>query len=405
MNVSTSKAAPPAHIIGLAKLMTQHYRGDDMQPVIQQLIDRSADPTDAAALMDLAILLQFRGERDLALEIQTQALRVARHFRLPNDVEPAGFRLLAIMAPGDLMSNTPLEFLVEGTDVCVDLFYVGPDMPMPTQWPKADAVFIALSESDQNQSTLAALQQRIDSFPMPLINQPGRIAKLGRDTACSLLQSIPGLVMPTFARLGREQLVELVAKPKELTARLDGAAFPLIVRPLDSHAGHGLMKADTPEAIADYLAESDKDEFYIAPFVDYRSGDGRFRKYRIILIQGQAFAVHMGISDHWMIHYLNAGMNDSAEKREEEARFMTEFDETFGAKHDQALKQIHERFGLDYLGIDCAQTPAGELLIFEVHSAMVVHDMDPPQLFPYKHPQMQKVFGAFLAMLDRRANA
>jgi hypothetical protein len=29
--------------------------------------------------------------------------------------------------------------------------------------------------------------------------------------------------------------------------------------------------------------------------------------------------------------------------------------------------------------------------------------MDPPEIFPYKAPQMQRVFDAFAAMLDRRA--
>jgi hypothetical protein len=29
--------------------------------------------------------------------------------------------------------------------------------------------------------------------------------------------------------------------------------------------------------------------------------------------------------------------------------------------------------------------------------------MDPPNIFPYKAPQMRKVFAAFAAMLNRRA--
>jgi hypothetical protein len=29
--------------------------------------------------------------------------------------------------------------------------------------------------------------------------------------------------------------------------------------------------------------------------------------------------------------------------------------------------------------------------------------MDPPEIFPYKAPQMRKIFDAFAAMLDRRA--
>jgi len=34
---------------------------------------------------------------------------------------------------------------------------------------------------------------------------------------------------------------------------------------------------------------------------------------------------------------------------------------------------------------------------------MIVHAMDSPELFPYKPPQMRKVFTAFLALLERAA--
>jgi glutathione synthase/RimK-type ligase-like ATP-grasp enzyme len=96
---------------------------------------------------------------------------------------------------------------------------------------------------------------------------------------------------------------------------LPGDDFPIIVRPLDSHAGHGLEKLVSPAEIAAYLQEIQSDEFYIARFVDYRSADGQFRKYRVMLIDGKPYIAHMGISQHWMIHYLNAGMAESAEKR------------------------------------------------------------------------------------------
>jgi hypothetical protein len=66
---------------------------------------------------------------------------------------------------------------------------------------------------------------------------------------------------------------------------------------------------------------------------------------------------------------------------------------------------IVERTGLDYLPIDCAETRDGRLLVFEVGTAMIVHSMDPPDLFPYKRPQMDKVFKAFQAMLHKAADA
>jgi hypothetical protein len=62
-----------------------------------------------------------------------------------------------------------------------------------------------------------------------------------------------------------------------------------------------------------------------------------------------------------------------------------------------------ERVGLDYFTIDCAENQSGELLIFEADNTAVVHNMDSPEHFPYKPPQMRKVFEAFARMLYRRA--
>ncbi|MEO7007832.1 MAG: RimK family alpha-L-glutamate ligase, partial [Caldimonas sp.] len=124
-------------------------------------------------------------------------------------------------------------------------------------------------------------------------------------------------------------------------------------------------------------------------------------KYRIVLIDGVAYAGHMGISTHWMIHYLNAGMSDSAAKRAEEEAFMRNFETDFARRHGDALQVVSKRVGLDYLVIDCAETAVGELLIFEVDGGAVVHSMDPAGLFPYKRPQMEKLFAAFRAMLVR----
>ncbi len=113
----------------------------------------------------------------------------------------------------------------------------------------------------------------------------------------------------------------------------------------------------------------------------------------------------MAVSEHWMIHYINAGMMQSAEKRLEEERFMQEFDDRFALRHGAALRAINERIGLDYLVIDCAETPDGQLLIFEIYSSAVVHAMDPVDIFPYKQAPMRKVFRAFRELLAAAARA
>jgi len=187
-----------------------------------------------------------------------------------------------------------------------------------------------------------------------------------------------------------------------LTTIAGDLAFPIIIRPRGSHAGVGLDKAGDAIELSLYLDERDEQEFFMARFVDYASEDGLFRKYRVVFVDGQPYACHMAIASRWDIWYLNAGMGASEEKRREEATFMQTFDIGFGRRHRTALAAIAERVGLDYFIIDCAETKDGALLVFEADNTAVVHDMDHADIFPYKSPQMQKVFSAFAAMLERR---
>ncbi|MBV8696569.1 MAG: hypothetical protein JO052_01725, partial [Bradyrhizobium sp.] len=166
--------------------------------------------------------------------------------------------------------------------------------------------------------------------------------------------------------------------------------------------GVGLAKVDDGRAMVRYLAERPEAEFFVSRFVDYSGEDGQFRKYRVAFIEGRPYAGHMAIADRWDIWYLNAHMSASASKRLEEETFMRTFDIGFGRRHRSALDALAQRIGLEYFTIDCAETRDGALLIFEADNTAVVHNMDPPDVFPYKGPQMRRIFDAFVAMLARR---
>lgn len=384
--------------------MRMALAGTDLTPLGERLLARAhSDAGDAAALLDMSTLLQLRGNLETALAVQAQALAVQRGYRAPGGAD--GLRLLALMAPGDLMANTPLECLLENSGVRLDLYYLNADDQLPAALeglPEHDLLFVAIGESKANQPLLRRLQPALADWPKPVLNRPGLIAALARDQVYAALHGLPGIGIPPIVRLARADLERLGTGAAAPAAWLAGGAFPLLLRPVDSHAGHDLAKIETPAAVAEYLSQVPAGEFYLTPFVDYRSADGWFRKYRIVLIQGRPYACHMALSEHWMIHYLNAGMAENADKRAEEARFMAEFDQDFARRHAEALRAIQTGLGLDYLGLDCAETADGRLLIFEADSCMVVHAMDPPELFPYKQPQMHKVFAAFQAMLQEK---
>ncbi|MGZ5006651.1 MAG: ATP-grasp domain-containing protein [Methylobacter sp.] len=390
---------PTKALIGLAKLMRLAYSGSDLGPLGSQLIERAETETGGHALMDLSTVLQLRGNRDLALSMQAQAIQSQQIYSPPTAAGPITIRLLAIMGPGDLMANTPVEFLLENSDVALDIVYVTQDLPLPAELPDHDVLFVAVAQSDQNMPLLAQIDAATASWPRPVLNRPDRIALMSRNEACALLKSAPGIEMPTTVRIARRILEQIAGQQLPLTDILADGKFPLIIRPVDSHAGKDLDKIEDLDTLASYLQTMPNDEFYIARFIDYRGPDGLFRKYRIVLIDGKPFVCHVGISGHWMVHYLNAGMAESAEKRAEEERFMIDFDSTFARQHAEAFTAINERVGLDYLGIDCGETADGKLLIFEIDSCMIVHAIDPVDIFPYKQPQMKKVFGAFRRML------
>ncbi len=400
-------ATPYAPLIGLAPLMRLAFLQQDLAPLGEALLARAqAHPDDAHACLDFSTVLQLKGQRELALAVQAQAIELQQWYSLPAQAPQSGpgFKLLVVMGPGDLMSNTPIEFLVEQSDVAMDLLYLTADSDFPEEVPEHDVLLVAVAESDANQPLLARLAAFLLEWPRPVVNLPQHIAHTSRDGLCARLQDVPGVAMPRTARLDRAQLQALASGELTVGSLLPGDDFPLIVRPLGSHAGHDLERMASAADLRVYLQKVGAERFYIARFVDYRNDDGQYRKYRIALIDGLPYICHFAVSSHWMIHYLNAGMDESALKREEEARIMAHFDDEFARRHAQAFAAIDARMGMPYLGIDCAETRDGELLVFEADNAMIVHAMDAEEMYPYKRPVMQKVFAAFRAMLARAAS-
>ncbi len=379
-------------LIGLATLTRAAMRGEDLGAIARKLLARlAADPLDAAASLDLSIIEQLLGAGANRAVLQAKALQLRRIYSATPG-EAAAPVLLVLLAAGDFMANTPIEFLLEGTKMRVDYFYVDADMDILAAAPTHDAAFVAVAESQANQAVLAAIARAARRWPRPLFNCPETIARLTRDGAWRLLHDAEGVTYPRNKRFSRQ---EIFVGAREFE-------FPFILRPLDSHAGSGLEKIENESALADYLRKHEAETFYAAPFVDYRGSDRLFRKMRIAFVDGEPFPVHLAISPRWMIHYLNADMSDNAAHRVEEAHWMENFAE-FCRRHDRAFASIRERLGLDYFLIDCAECGDDSLLIFEVGSAMIAHDLDCPQTFPYKSAPMRRLFAAFQTMILSRA--
>lgn len=356
--------------------------------IVQMLHDAASDSDPGNMFMRMFYLSLALGQDELAAQMQTLALGHRSVFRVAGPPEPK-IKLLAFVGPGNMQDNIPIDYLVDQSDIQVDLLFVLPDHDLPDSIPDHDVALVALGESDKNNPILKKIEKLLASWPRPYINAPEKVLNCARHKIPQILQNIPGLVVPKTYRLHREQLAGLTT-------------FPVTVRPIDTHAGKGLEKVNFPDELKSYLErDSENDEFYISEFIDYQSRDGCYRKFRIALIDRKPFICHLAISENWMVHYLSSGMELSERKRMEEKAAMENFDRDFAVNHREALSAIACRLGLDYVVIDCAETKNGELLLFEADPRGWIHAIDPVEVFPYKPAVMQKAFDAFRSLLQR----
>ncbi len=331
-------------IIGTGALFKFTSDGGDVDKAFALFSEKlRQSPDDASLMIDIALLHLLKQRRGDAYRLQAEALQREQIFRVVGTQEQETVkrrRVLALVAPGDFMNNAQLEFILDGSDVGLDVLYVVPGKPLPAALPEHDVAFCAVNESDENVPVLRRLAKLLPAWPRPVLNAPQQIQHLSRDGIASLFAGHPNICAPRVSRVGRAHLRRLADGDVALDVLLRGASFPILVRPVGTHCGKNLEKIENPESLTNFMANSEigDGDFFLAEFFDYRGADGFFRKYRIVLIDGTPFLCHMAVSEEWKIHYVNAGMDHDASKRAQEARAMKSFDDDFAVRHTRRLR-------------------------------------------------------------------
>ena len=292
------------------------------------------------------------------------------------------------------MQNTPLDFAVNQERTALHVLYVG-ENDRTDELPDYDLVFCGIDESECSDACVDRSMHFIAAQAKPVINHPKHLRKVRRSRLHETLQHVAGCAVPKTLRVKRGEVRDAVE-----SAQAAGLTLPLLIRPLDAHRGDGLEQLLTTEDAQTYLERYPDAHFTVAPFVDYRSPDGFFRKYRVVVVDRQPFAYHLAISEHWIVHYMNSAMDQHAWMREEEERFLRDPGTVFQA-WEQTFGDIADAIGLEYFGIDCARNANGSVLVFEAGPDMLVHCADEAEIFAYKYRYVPRIFDALERLLAR----
>jgi hypothetical protein len=345
------------------------------------------DPYDAPSRIALGELATMAGDERTAQWWFDAAFSLARVY---SPVRRPGSRsALVLCARGPWHRNIPLDFVIDPDRWTLHRWYVPDDAMQPEELVVLayELVIDAIGESIDAQPALDAARAFVAMQSKPLVNDPQRVRGTARDRLAATLGGIAGCAVAPVQRLGADGLAHIAG------------GFPLLVRPTDVHGGRGLERVDDPASMAAYATRVPASIYDVAPFVDYRSADGFYRKYRVMFVDGEPYPYHLALDDSWMIHYYRAPMGEHEWMREEERRFL-QAPEGAIAGWSTTLRAVGAAVGLDYFGIDCTVLSDGTLFVFEADTAMLVHSFDPD---PEKRAAVECIRTALAALLETRA--
>ena len=214
-----------------------------------------------------------------------------------------------------------------------------PDAPLPEH----QIVFNAIGDADLCKQALDRAVTLMDRTFAPVINAPAAVLGTGRAANARRLADVPGWLRRRIANFSRARRVG-VRRQFE---------FPLLLRSPGFHNGQHFVLVRKRWSACRALwpnfpaMRSPRSNIWTP-----EAPTDAIRKYRVMMIGGWLYPLHLAISAHWKIHYVTADMANNAGHRAEEAKFLDDMPALLGARAMAALADIQNVLGLDYGGID-----------------------------------------------------
>jgi hypothetical protein len=391
----THHPANPMGHVNLANLLLRANKHDEARGYYEAAL--RIDPNYAPAHQGFGAVLSDLGDRAGALYHFQKGFRDHAISSLPYRGTQPPVALLQLVSSGG--GNIPTAAFM---DDCVFLTsvivtdYLDPSMPLPPH----QLIFNAIGDADLCEPALEAAVRLIARTTAPIINDPVAVMKTGRISNARRLRAIQGVITPRTVTMARDTL-----------AGPDGAAalakqqfsFPLLLRSPGYHTGRNFVLIETAAELSAAAAGLPGDDLLVIEYLDARGKDGNARKYRVMMISGQIYPLHLAISSKWKVHYFTSDMADQPDHRLEEAAFLGDMPKALGDKAIAALERIQDALGLDYAGIDFGIGPNGDLLLFEANATMVIAPLDPDERWAYRRTAIGQILEAVMAMILQKA--
>ncbi len=270
-----------------------------------------------------------------------------------------------------------------------------------TPLPPHQIVINSIGDADVAGPALAGAEALVAHTKAPVMNRPSAVLATGRCEIAHRLASLPGVITPKTVTLARESLSATSALETLLG---HGFVFPMLLRTPGCHQGENFLRVESIDELPAALESLPGDEFIVIQYLDARGHDGKSRKYRVMMIDGQLYPLHAAISHRWKIHYFSADMAESPEHRAEDREFLKNMHGVLGARAVNALHAIQKELDLDYGGIDFGLNENGDVLLFEANATMAVIPPAEDPRWDYRRPAAARVCEAVHAMLNRRVH-
>ncbi len=376
--------ADPVANTGLATILLDE--GDLDAAVVHFRASLAADPGHAQAHQGLARALAERGEHTAA-EPHWQGF--AGHAIVRRRFRGTGTGIPLLMLTSARGGNIPTRHLIDETRFAVTAIHA--DFHDMAALPPHDVLFNAIGDADFCPAALDAAEAIAAGSHAPIINPPARVRATGRADIARRLAGIDGLVVPS---------VETVSRA-DLAARAD-LATPLLIRAPGFHTGRHFARVDSRASLNAALSDLPGDPVLAIQYLDARGPDGLARKYRVMIVDGAVYPLHLAISPGWKVHYVTSAMATVPSHRAEEARFLDDMPAVLGPRAMTTLALVAGTLGLDYAGIDFGVARDG-ILLFEANATMVVNPPEPDPIWDYRRPAAAAILRAVDGMLCARA--